>query len=182
MDSKTVKDLMVPLDQYAVVPESATVLDAIRVLKLVRVQTSPDRHLPRAVVVIDKHEVVVGQIGHLDFLGALEPAYPPKGDIDVLTRAGVDDSLLDSVVQSQRFWQSNLDDACRRVRGIKVTEIMHPVTDSIDEMASIWDAIRKIVKLGAMRMLVLSGGDVVGIVRLADLFAEIADCIESIEE
>jgi predicted transcriptional regulator len=165
-----------------VVRNDATVLDAIRVLKQARAVMTRGRHMPRAVVVVDKNEVAIGQIGHLDFLAALEPRYPWKKDVEAMAKAGVDRATFESLVESQRFWQDNLDDACRRARTIKVADIMHPVTDSIDEMASIAEAIRKIVSLGAMRMLVLRGGEAVGIVRLADLFAEIADRIENIED
>jgi predicted transcriptional regulator len=178
MKAQCVKDIMIPVDRYAVVHDDATILDAVRVLKQARAVMIRDRHMPRAVVVVDKNDVVIGQIGHLDFLAALEPKHPWKHDVDAMTRAGVDSATLESLLESQRFWQDNLDDACRRARNIKVADIMHPVTDSIDEMASIAEAIRKIVSLRAMRMLVLRGGEAVGIVRLADLFTEIADCIE----
>jgi len=147
MKAQCVKDIMIPIDRYAVVRDD-----------------------------------VIGQIGHLDFLAALGPRYPWKHDVDAMTRAGVDPATLDSLMESQHFWQDNLDDACRRARAAKVADIMHPVSDSIDEMAPIAEAIRKIVMLRAMRMLVLRGGEAVGIVRLADLFAEIADRIEAIEE
>lgn len=182
MKAQCVKDIMIPVDRYAVVRDDATVLDAVRVLKQARAVMARDRHLPRAVVVVDRNDVVIGQVGHLDFLAALEPRHPWKHDVDTMTKAGVDSVTLDSLVESQKFWQDNLDDACRRARNIKVADIMRPVADSIDEMASIAEAIRKIVSLRAMRMLVLRGGEAVGIVRLADLFAEIADYIEAIED
>lgn len=182
MKAQCVKDIMIPISRYAVVHDDATVLDAIRVLKQARAVMTKGRHMPRAVVVVDKNDVAIGQIGHLDFLAALEPRYPWKHDVDTMTRAGVDSATLDSLMESQRFWQDNLDDACHRARSVKVADIMHPVSDSIDEMAPIAEAIRKIVMLRAMRMLVLRGGEAVGIVRLADLFAEIADCIEAVED
>jgi len=182
MKAQCVKDLMIPINRYAVVRSDATVLDAVRVLKQARAMMTQDRHMPRAVVVVDKDDIVIGQIGHLDFLTALEPKYPWKRDVDTLTRAGVDPATMDSLMASQQFWQDNLDDACRRARAVKVTDIMHPVSDSIDEMAPIADAIKKIVMLRAMRLLVLRGGDAVGIIRLADLFTEIANCIEAIED
>ncbi len=181
MKAQCVKDIMIPIDRYAVVRDDATVLDAIRVLKQARAVMTKDRHMPRAVVVVDKDDVAIGQIGHLDFLAALEPRQPWKHDVDAMTRAGVDSTTIDSLMASQQFWQDNLDDACRRARAVRVADIMHPVSDSIDEMASIAEAIRKIVGHRAMRMLVLRGGEAVGIVRLADLFAEIADCIEADE-
>lgn len=182
MKAQCVKDIMIPINRYAVVRDDATVLDAIRVLKQARAVMTRDRHLPRAVVVVDKNDVAVGQVGHLDILAVLEPRHPWKQDVDTMTRAGVDPTTLNSLMESQRFWQDNLDDACRRARTVKVVDIMHPVADSIDEMAPVAEAIRKIVALSAMRLLVLRGGEAVGIVRLADLFAEIADCIEAIDE
>lgn len=174
MNAVCVKDIMIPLEAYAVVSQNATIEEAIRTLVGAEAKLPPDRQPPRAVLVIDKNKIVVGQVGYHDFLGVLEPKYNLLGDLDSLSRAGVHRELLDSIIEHQRFWQGDLPDVCERVRGMKVTEIMHPVTESIDEMAPISEAIHKIVMLRAMRMLVLSGGDVIGVVRLADLFAEMA--------
>lgn len=53
MNAKTVKDLMVPLDNYAVVPEDATLLDAIAALEKSQKNLPTGRQPHRAVLVVD---------------------------------------------------------------------------------------------------------------------------------
>ena len=181
MENKRVRELMIPLNEYAAVSDEATVLDAIRALKRSHVNLSRDRHPPRAVIVIDPDDNVIGQLGHLDFLKALEPKYNLLGDLGSLSKAGASDELIGTVIDNLRFWQSDLPDVCRRARSIKVTEIMYPVTERVDENTPLAEAIHKIVMWQTMRVLVTRKGRAVGILRLADLFDEIARYIDTEE-
>jgi hypothetical protein len=51
---------------------------------------------------------------------------------------------------------------------------MIPVTESIDENALLTEAIHRIVLWQTLSILVTRGGEVVGILRLSDLFDEIS--------
>jgi len=50
---------------------------------------------------------------------------------------------------------------------------MSPVSEGIDENASITEAIHQIIVLQLLSLLVKSGSNIVGIVRLSDLFHEV---------
>ena len=113
---------------------------------------------------------------------SLEPKYSMLGDISALSRAGVNEELINSLIDNLRFWQGDLIDACRRVRSMKITEIMHPLNESLDEDTPLSDAIHRVVVWQTARSLVTRKGEVIGILRLADLFAEVADCIDETEE
>jgi len=73
MKSYTVKDLMVPLSEYATVSEDATLYDAV--LSLERAQENfEDKHTRyrhRAILVLDKDDQVVGKLSQLDVLRSL---------------------------------------------------------------------------------------------------------------
>ena len=70
MAIKSVKELVIPVDEYAVVSRDATLLDAIRVLRVAQSRMAPDRQPPRAVLVVDSRKRVIGQLGYLDILKA----------------------------------------------------------------------------------------------------------------
>ena len=183
MNKKAVRDLMIPLDEYALVSHKAGLREAIRVLK--KAQARPvtiDRLPPRAVLIIDDDKMVIGQVELIDILKALEPKYSMLGDMSALSRAGVNDELINSLIANLRFWQGDLKDACQRVGGMKITEIMHPLKESLDENTPLADAIHRIVMWHTMRILVTRKGTVVGVLRLVDLFSEVADCIDIPEE
>ena len=54
MDTYNVKDLMVPLDEYATVSENTNVLDAIHALEEAQKAFDPNRYPHRAVLVVDE--------------------------------------------------------------------------------------------------------------------------------
>ena len=174
---------MIPLDEYALVSNHATLREAIRILKQAQVRPSAmDRLPPRAVLIIDEEKKVVGQVEIIDILKALEPKYSMLGDVSALSRAGVNDELINSLIDNLRFWQGDLMDACQRVRTMQITEIMHPLKESLDEDTPLADAIHRIVMWHTMRILVSRKAAIVGVLRLVDLFAEVADCIDMPEE
>lgn len=75
MKTKTVKDLMVPLSEYATVKQGATLFDVVMSLKKAQEEFDNTRHRHRAVLVMDDKDNVVGKVGQFDILRALEPKY-----------------------------------------------------------------------------------------------------------
>ena len=175
MDTKKVKDLMVPLEEYAVVSHEATLIEALRALEKAQMTLKPGKHRHRAILVLDKDKRVIGKIGHLGFLKALEPKYNILGDMGKLSRVGLDAAFINSMMENFRFFQDDLCDLCKRARHINVVDVMHPVTESIDENTSLSEAIHDMVMWSTLSVLVTRGRDVVGLLRLSDVFQEVAD-------
>jgi len=174
MDARTVKDLMVSLDEYGVVPEDATILDALNALELSQENLPPGREPHRAVLVVDKKKKVIGKIGHLAFLRALEPKYLYLGDLKTLARVGLSDEFIADMMENLSFLRGSLDDICRQAGSLKATDVMHPVSESIDENAPLAEAIHKIVLWQTLSVLVTRRSEVVGILRLSDLFTAVS--------
>ncbi len=174
MDTKRVKDLMVPLDEYAVVPEEATLLEAVIALEEAQKRLPDGRAPHRAVLVTDKNKRIVGKVGQLAFLKALEPKYNVLGDLEMLARAGVQAEFISSMMENYQFFQDNLTDLCWRGRNIRVRDVMRPVAEHIDENASLREAIHQIIMLQTLSILVTRGSDVIGLLRLSDLYEEVA--------
>ena len=181
METRSVKELMIPLGEYAVVPSDASLVDAVRTLKAVERRLHPDRQPARAVLVVDSEGAVIGQLGHLEILQALESKYGLLGDLGVLSKAGVSEELVESLIQNLSFWRGDLGDVCRRARATKVSELMRPIEESITEEAPLSEAIHKMVICQSMRILVTRGGGVVGVLRSADLFEAVSDILEADE-
>jgi len=92
-----------------------------------------------------------------------------------MARAGVDPELVTSMTEHYRFFQENLSDLCVRSAHMKVKDVMRPVEDSIDEAAPLSQAIHKMVLSHTLSTLVTRGSTVVGLIRLSDLFDEVAE-------
>ncbi|MDP8205114.1 MAG: CBS domain-containing protein [Candidatus Electryonea clarkiae] len=177
MDIKRVKMLMVPLDDYAIVSENTILVDALnRMVEASKSTIVAYGHQVRAVLVKDYNGDVVGYLGHMDFLRAIEPKYNLISDFDVLSRSEIDTEILDSMSELLGYWEGNLENLCTRAATIEVKHLMRPISESINEDAPITEAIHKMIKWQVMRILVTNQArKVVGIIRLADLFNEVAE-------
>ena len=74
----TVKDLMVPKDEYATISSEETLREAALTLQETqrRMQRlAPNRYRDRAVLVVDKNGQVIGKLSMLNVLRGLEPRY-----------------------------------------------------------------------------------------------------------
>lgn len=115
MEFKRVKEIMVSLNEYALVKENATLLDALEKMAATSKSTIISRgHQARAVLVNNDAGEVVGVLGHMDFLRALEPKYNLFSDLEVLARAKIQTEILDSMSELLGFWKSSLDNLCHR--------------------------------------------------------------------
>jgi len=177
MDKKLVKDLMVSVDSYPIIKKGSTLLDAILAMDKAQKNLQSDRQPYRAVLVIDEQNKIIGKIGQLTFLNALSLNVNYLGDLDRLDRLGVHSDSLSSLKENIKFFQADISDLCRRASHIKVEEVMHPITESIEEDAALIDAINKTCMWQTLSIPVSRNGEIVGLLRLSDIFAELTDQI-----
>lgn len=180
MSEKKVKDLMVPLDEYPMVDQNSALLDVVKALDDGLERLPPGKQPYRAVLVIDEHGTIVGKIGQLGFLKALEPKYDLLGDLAKLNSSGLSPELVTLVMEHHRFFEE-LPTLCRRRKAIRAQDAMSPVAESVDGNESLADAIHKIVMWRQLSILVRRGDEVVGLIRLSDLYDEVAGLLRSMQ-
>ncbi len=179
---KKVKDIMVPLSRYAVVKRTATLLDALLEFDRAMAKRDRRRQPPRAILVVNRSGKVVGKIGQMTFLRALEPQHNILTDMSKLSGAGVSEQFIASVTDHYKFFQDDLHNLCSRARHIKVKDIMHPIAEHIDEDATLSEAIYNFVRWDTLSILVTRGRETVGLLRLSDLTQETADYMKAIDD
>ncbi|MGB5986652.1 MAG: CBS domain-containing protein [Desulfobacterales bacterium] len=183
MKTKLVKDLMVPLEEYALVSQEATLSEAVTELKHAQEEFDPSRYKHRAILVYDTPGHIVGKIGLTDILRALEPKYDSmltdKGPIHV----GFTRQFQRSMIEKLRLWEEPLDNICRKAGQVRVKSFMRPHSEGeiIEAEATLDEAIHLLV-LGCHQSLLVTQGDkIIGILRLTDLFDEISNAIAACE-
>ena len=169
-----VQDLTLSLTEYAVVDEDATILDALRALDESQAALPPGRQPHRAVLVRDARGVIVGKLHYFAFLRALLSQRRAMPDGAMLDRAGVGDDLLDASLATLGMLTDELVNVCVRARHVRVRDVCTPATAGIDAQASLADAGAAFVRHQTLSLLVQRGGRTVGILRLSDLFDELA--------
>jgi len=180
MELKSVRELVVPLNDYAVVSRDATLLDAIIALDAAQQKLPAERHPHRAVLVRDEHGKVVGKIGQLSFLKAMEPGYYKDTDFETVARPGISAESLASMKEHFRLFEESASDLCRSASGLIVGDIMEPVSEGIDEDTSLGEAMHHLVVGQMHSVLVRRGDEVVGLLRLSDLFEEITKYMKTL--
>ncbi|NTW37634.1 MAG: CBS domain-containing protein, partial [Syntrophobacteraceae bacterium] len=105
MQTITVKDLMVPLGDYATVSQEATLGDAVAALEEAQKRVEADREKYRAVLVLDEQGRVVGKLDQWSVLWALEPRYKQMGDHKDTSRFGFSPEFLRSMIDYYELWR-----------------------------------------------------------------------------
>jgi CBS domain-containing protein len=171
---KYVIDIMLPIDEYAVVSENETLYEAFIALEEAQKKRPAGLQKHRAVLVKNKQNDIVGKLGHLGFLKSLEPGYKNIGELDIISKAGLTKEFITSMMKNFELLQDNWDDIRTRTKTIKMKEVMRPMTEQVDVNETINEAIHKIIMWQILSCLVTKGGKVVGILRLSDLFDEVS--------
>ena len=186
MKSFNVKNLMVPLSEYATVSEAATLLDAVKALKEAQAAFDQKRYRHRAILVIDKNNHIVGKLSQHDVIEALEPNYKkmrnsvPSGSIHGL---GFSDDFVKSTIEQFHLWEKALENLCGKAIHQKVIKLMYSPGEGefVNESASMDEAIHRLIIGHHHSLLVTADHDVreiVGVLRLADVFEFVSDAMQ----
>ena len=126
MQNITVARLMVPLSEYASVPVSATVADAVAALVRAQQGFDPSRYRHRAILVVDDNENVVGKISQANVLKALEPKYTDElgmeGDLGIQRLSNY---ILKTMVDKYDLFKEPFEEACKRAATLPISQVMH---------------------------------------------------------
>jgi CBS domain-containing protein len=181
MRNVLVKELMVRLEEYATVPQGATLCEAILALEKAQMTLEPSQFRHRAILVLDESGNVFGKITMKDILFALEPNYRNLDGLEALSRSGHSPKMITSMLEENALWLEPLQFVCQRATQLKVSDFVSPPekAEHIDENATLGEAIHQLVMYPYHSLLVLRGKKVVGILRLSDVFAVIHDKIKT---
>ena len=175
MKGYKVNDLMVPLSEYATVPETATLFDAVNALEQAQEDFDHTRYRHRAVLVLDESGKVIGKLSQLDALKALEPKYHDMLDRRRLRSFGFTKDFMRSMLKEYQLFDSSLEDICRKAGEQSVTKYMYSISEGeyIAESATLDEAIHQFVLGRHQSLLVTQEGSILGILRLTDVFAAV---------
>ena len=174
METCTLKELMVPLEEYATIAEDANVLEAVSALEAAQRTFNPKRYRHRAVLVLDKEKRVIGKLSQRDIIQALEPQYKQskahKGS--ALDHFGFSRKFMESVTMQYNMWDRPLQNLYKKALEQKAKLFMHTPTkgEYIEASATLNEVIHRLIIGNHHSLLVTKGPDIVGVVRLTDVF------------
>jgi CBS domain-containing protein len=167
MNNKKARELMVPISEYPHIRENATIKDAFYILR----KNFEEGRGYRSILVVNDKEQLKGVIGLSDLIRAVEPGFL-KIKSDAYQGLSPEDPALTVI------WQEMFSEKCRQEAEKPVNEAMTHLHAAV----SLDDSIAKVAYLLVMTksgiLPVLDNEKkVIGVVRLVDVFNEIADVV-----
>ncbi|MFH1139201.1 MAG: CBS domain-containing protein [Pseudomonadota bacterium] len=173
MNAPKIDELMVQIKDYASVSSEASLLDAVEALEKARERADRRRFKHRAVLVIDEQEKIVGKVRPIEVLDNLEPGYGRLGPLNDPARLSRE--KIKNMITERRLWEKPFRQTCRDAALTPVKEIMHVFQENeyIHLDAPIEEAIHQMIIGRRMSLLVEKDGQVVGVLRLTDIYSEV---------
>ncbi len=168
---------MVPLSEYAVISEDATIFEAVLELEKAQQAFNHNNYHSRAILVKDNTDKIVGKLAQLTILRALEPKYAEiKSEMSGSAKYGFSKQFLLSILESYQMFDKPLDDLCKKAGMEKAAKYMHSPTEGeyISADGSLDQAIHLLILGNHQSLLVTQKKEIIGILRLTDVFAAIS--------
>jgi CBS-domain-containing membrane protein len=179
-----VKELMVPLSEYATVNIGATLYAAVMELDKSQEEFWRSRYLHRAILVLDENSEILGKISQVDVLRALEPKYRAIVDAGKISHSGFSPQFLKTMMNAFDLWEQPLADICKNAAAIRVKDFIYSPGkgEFVRENATLGEAIHQLVMGSHHSLIVMNDEDkIVGILRLTDVFERIFQTIKKCE-
>ncbi len=178
-----VKDLMVPISEYATVPEAATLFEAVLALEEAQEQYQQSRYSHRAVLILDKNKRVIGKLSQMDFLCALEPRDADLDQIRKFNQFGFTRKAV--ALQQEEYLKKSPPklDVYSKAAKLKVTDFMQRPAEGeyVDENTSVDMTLHQLTAGSNLSLLVTRGKEIVGVLRLVDVFAAVFHAMKESE-
>ena len=183
MTEYRVKELMVPLSEYATVSEGSTLFDAVLALEKAQEEFDHTKYKHRGVLILDKDKRVIGKLGQLDVLRALEPKDEDPGEINELNQFGFSSNFVHKLHKQRRMKAAPLKDLCSKASRLRVEDCMQTLSEGefIEQEASLEMAVMQLVMGHHISLLVTRDKAIIGVLRLTDAFAAVFHTMKECE-
>ncbi len=168
--TRRVGEFMVPIEKYPSVRDKDTLRDALVAIEQSQLEVALRKSLPRAILVFDEIDVVVGYVRRRDIMRGLLPRYLVSEPLEYDEKpfeVEIDPNL--SELSYDRTIRAIQEQADR-----PVSDVMCPIETIIDADDHLMKAVQEMVSLNLTLIPVLHDGRVVGVIRSVDVFHELA--------
>ncbi len=171
MIASKVRDILIPLADYPHLTRSATVHDAFDLL--CRSDLAAGWRY-RHVLVFDEEQTLLGVAGLHDLLRALMPEYLKTSVMEHYSGVAGEESSLSLI------WQESFEAQCQQVGQTSVAACATPVTTTVKSDDPVARAAYLMAAHNLNMLPVLEGPQVVGVVRIVDVFNLAAEAMNHV--
>lgn len=172
----TIKELMIPIEEYVTVREEHTLYEYFQALEAARAAKAA-AHCHRDALVMGPDGQVAGKVTIYDVFLALEPGY--KSILESLSSTSVlTPGYLAGIYKDFDLWAKPLPTLCQRAARLTVGDIMHrpEAAEFVEETDPVDVGLHRYV-MGVHQPLLVRGpgGRVSGVLRFGDVFKRVKD-------
>lgn len=173
MPSKRAGKIMVPIENYPRISFKSTLNEAVHKLEEATLEAHGKTSLPRALLVYDKDDRILGIVRRRDILSGLEPKF-------LCTMANI---------HQQEFYNIEIDadlvnlssgkiGAAMKIQSeTLISEVMKPIVETVKHDDHLAKVIYIMLSHDVNLLPVKKDGRVIGVVRSIDVFREVADLL-----
>ncbi|MBW1637315.1 MAG: CBS domain-containing protein [Deltaproteobacteria bacterium] len=176
---------MIPISEYATVTLGTSLTDAVLALEKAQNAFTSSKYQHRAILVLDHDGSVVGKVGQLCALQAIEPEYNFNDKIEEIKKYNFSEEYLVRLRERYRSEETVLEtDHLQDIAEKKVEEFMQKPRpgEFVAENGTIDTAIHRLVSGRHQSLLVTRQKRIIGILRMADVFAAVSHEIHNLAD
>ncbi len=176
LKNTTVKEFMVPLSEYVTLPEGSSLYEAVQALEKARLEHANKRYNHRAVLILDRQGCVIGKLSQLDVLRGIEPKREEMDDLERIGQYGFSRKFINSLQEQRRLEGGIVEVLGKDAASLKVEDFMQAPSpgEYVEENTTLDTAIHQLVKGTHLSLLVTRDKEIVGILRMSDVFMAVA--------
>jgi CBS domain-containing protein len=176
-----VKDLMVPISEYATIPEGSSLFKAVIALENAKQELAGTIYPHWMVLIMGKNKKVLGKLSQLDILRALSPRDTYTDKIDEMGKFGFSSSFISKMREEYRLKKSSLEDFYTHpeTMNMKVEDFMRTIgkNEFVDENTSLDTAAHMMFVKNRLSLLVTREDRFIGVLRLSDVFSTVLNAM-----
>jgi CBS domain-containing protein len=170
---------MVPLSEYATVSQDATLSEAVQALREAQANFDPSKYRHRAILIYDEKNRIVGKVNFQAVLRGMEPKYDSMLSDSSPLHLGFTMNFQRAIIEQLKLWDDPLDDLCAKAASVKVKSFMTTPRpeEQIAADSPLNEAIHYLILGHHQSLMVTEADEVVGILRLTDVFELVAESV-----
>jgi hypothetical protein len=179
MEKMKVRELMIPIDQFPKISDSATFFEAVTTLETAQEKFLSGKSGQRILLVENDQGKIIGKISPIDMFRGLEANYNQVNVEETLKRYGYKD-IWETMKKDYQLWEDPFKDLCRKAVSVRVKDFIQP---SEGQLVTPEDKLTKCFHLFVMHrydsLFVSQNDEIIGLIRFSDVYRKVSQTMKA---
>lgn len=179
MEKMKVKDLMVPVDQFPKIADTASLFDALFSLEKAQEAFLSGKSAQRIMLVENEKKQIIGKISPIDLFKGLEKKYNQVNVEKTLEKFGLK-YIWSGMRKEYDLWESPFKDLCRKAGDIHVKDFVKIPNEgqTVDAKDTLSKCFHLFVVNRHDTLFVMEKNEFIGMLRFSDVYKEVAQTMK----